>query len=175
MPSGVYKRIIRPRELIIKNDYAIVPLTQGQFAKIDLEDIIRVNQYNWWAVWYENIQTYYARGIINNKNIGLHRFILNVTNPKIQVDHRDGNGLENRRFNIRVCTSQQNAMNQQSKKNSSSKFKGVAKIAHKWQAQITYNYKKIYLGCFDDEKIAAKIYNEKAKELFGEFARLNEV
>ena len=163
------------RELIIKNDHALVPLTQDQFAIIDFEDIEKVNKYNWFAMWSEKPQTYYARGIINNKAILLHRFILDVTDPKIKVDHRDHNGLENRRFNIRECTNQQNSMNRCSNKNSSSKFKGVTKQIHKWKAQIKYNNKQIYLGLYNDEKIAAQAYNEIAHVLFGEFARLNEI
>jgi len=172
MPKGVYKRKVR--QLIIKNDYAIVPLTQGQFATIDLCDVERVSNYNWYAHW--NKKALYAKTKIYGNKIRLHRFILDITDPKIQVDHRDGDGLENRRFNIRVCSNQQNLWNQQSRRGSS-QFKGVSwsKETKKWIAQIGYNNKVIYLGLYNDEKIAAQAYNEKAKELFGEFARLNEI
>lgn len=165
------------RELIIKSEHAIVPLTQGQFATIDLCDVDKVEKHNWYAQWYEDPQKYYAMSRINNnKPVGLHRFILNVTNPKIQVDHRDGNGLENRRFNIRVCTSNQNLQNQQSRKGNSI-YKGVCffKRSKKWVAYISYNSKRIHLGCYNDERIAAIAYNLEAKKLFGEFARLNKI
>ena len=177
MPREIYEHKIKLRKLVIKDDHALVPLTQSQFAIIDLEDIDKINKYNWCAVWYRDSQTFYAMGWINGKNILMHRFILNVTDPKIQIDHKNSNGLENRHFNIRVCTHQQNQMNKRSAYNSSSQFKGVywKKQNKKWMASIRYKEKSIYLGYSDSERECAKMYNKAAIKYFGEFARLNDI
>ena len=92
----------------------------------------------------------------------------------MEIDHINGNGLDYRKCNLRVCTHQQNLQNQRIQKGVS-KFKGVCwhKASQKWMAKIKHNYKTIYLGVFNNEIDAAKSYNKKAKELFGEFARLN--
>ena len=83
--------------------------------------------------------------------------------------------LNNQRYNLRKATPQENMMNRQKHKNSSSRFKGVHwyKPANKWMTQIRFNNKHIHLGCFTSETEAALAYNQKAKELFGEFAKLN--
>jgi hypothetical protein len=110
----------------------------------------------------------------------LHRYLLNF--PKdMEVDHINGNTLDNRRENLRICTSRQNTYNMGSRKNSSSKYKGVSFMnnckrwracAHKQIDKYTTIYKR---GTFDTEKEAATKYNEWAIELFGEFARLNDI
>jgi len=100
----------------------------------------------------------------------LHRIILNA--PKdMQVDHINGNRLDNRRENLRLCTHQQNCMN---RKPVTPGYKGVSWAKGKWRAQIRYQGYTHYLGNnFDAPEEAAQAYDEKAKELFGEFARLN--
>ena len=117
----------------------------------------------------------------HSKCIGIHRTIMermlgrNLVDGEL-VDHINGNGLDNRRANLRVCTHQQNIFNQQKRKDKcSSKYKGVcwSKRNKSWLAQIRFNYKLIYLGYYKNEDDAGLAYNEKAKELFGEFARLN--
>ena len=91
------------------------------------------------------------------------------------VDHIDGNGLNNRKSNLRVCTQAQNSLNSRPRRNSSSRYKGVSfyKRDKIWQAQIFYNFRTINIGRFDDEIEAALAYDRKAAELFGEFAYLN--
>jgi len=91
------------------------------------------------------------------------------------VDHKNGNGLDNQKNNLRNCTNQQNHMNRRPKKNCTSKFKGVCRFKKdlKWTAVIKFNRKQIYIGIFGNEEDAAKAYDKKAKELFGEFAYLN--
>ena len=88
---------------------------------------------------------------------------------------KDGDGLNNQKANLRICTRSQNKMNGKSYKNSSSKYKGIwwVKKNKKWRVRIRLNNKTIHLGYFKDETEAAKAYDSKAKELFGEFARLN--
>jgi hypothetical protein len=105
----------------------------------------------------------------------LHRFILGISNPKIQIDHKNRNGLICTRENMRIATNQQNSFNQIGAKNSTSPFKGVCfdKSRNKFAAYIKHNGKRFALGRFISEIEAAKAYDKRAKELFGEFAYLN--
>lgn len=93
----------------------------------------------------------------------------------MQIDHKNDNGLDNRKLNLRVCTSGQNAQNRPSQKGASSKFKGVSwsKKKKKWRSVLHQNDKSIHIGYYDNEIEAACAYDKAAKELFGEFAYLN--
>lgn len=155
-----------------------ISLTQGKFAIVDDNRYESLSKYKWYVL--KAPYTYYAaRWGWNGKkktNIFMHREILGLRfKDKILTDHRNHNGLDNRLFNLRSCDSFQNQQNGKRRKNGSSKFKGVCwhKIAQKWQAQIKFKCKFIYLGSFDNEIEAAKAYDTKAKELFGEFACTN--
>lgn len=105
----------------------------------------------------------------------LHRLIMKVTNSKINIDHRDGNGLNNQKYNLRICSQSDNAKNQKLSRINSTGFKGVHyfKQYNKFMAQITVNYKKVFLGYYDDKTEAAKAYNIAAIKHHGEFAQLN--
>lgn len=152
-----------------------IKLTQGKVAIVDDEDYALVSQYKWWAHKIRNIYYVQAHEPKNNKKIRMHRLIMGIADPKVGIDHINGNGLDNRKNNLRIATKSQNGMNQKPQKNRSSKFKGIYwnKNAKKWQAQIKINKKNKYLGLFNIETEAAKSYDIAAKELFGEFARLN--
>ena len=158
-----------------------IPLTQGKFAIVDDEDYEELNKYKWHAI--KDDHTYYAARTVylgggrkNRKRriIQMHRQILQAL-PEQQIDHKNGNGLNNRRCNIRFCTHSQNQQNQRAQKSKSSKYKGIYwhKRDKKWATMIQYNKKRIHLGYFDNEIKAAKAYDKKAKELFGEFANCN--
>lgn len=115
----------------------------------------------------------------HHKRIKYHRakaisFIPNLQN-KTCIDHIDRNKKNNDLSNLRWCSKSENAMNQSHQLNTTSRYRGVHfdTINNKWQAQIRHNYKKIYLGRFKTEKDAALAYNQKALELFGEYANLN--
>lgn len=152
-----------------------IPLTQGKFAIVDDEDYEWLNQWKW----HYNHNGYAVRFIKNGnkkKYISMHRFILNTPINKL-TDHINSNGLDNRRSNLRIVTSQQNATNRKTEIRNTSGFKGVMwnKASKKWRVVIEKDNKKIHIGMFEDINEACKIYNQKAKELFGEFARLNHV
>jgi hypothetical protein len=104
--------------------------------------------------------------------IRLHRVILD--NPNGVVDHINGNGLDNRRSNLRVCTIAENCRNSAKyRSGKTSTYKGVSKFGNKWRGTICLNNKQIYLGSFDDEMTAARAYDAAAVIHHGEFARLN--
>ncbi len=105
----------------------------------------------------------------------MHREVMGVEDARY-VDHRNHNGLDNRRSNLRIATWAENCWNKRKPiSGSSSQFKGVMwdKRRSQWQVQIGHNGKKIFIGYFDDEQEAARAYDAKAKELYGEFAALN--
>jgi AP2 domain/HNH endonuclease len=91
------------------------------------------------------------------------------------VDHVNGNGLDNRKANLRQATAQEQAWNRKKQGNCSSKYKGVcwSKHARKWVVHIKIDYQQVYLGYFKDEVEAALAYDEAARKNFGEFARTN--
>jgi len=154
-----------------------IQLTQGQVALVDDEDYEWLNSFKWYAHKIGN--TFYAARHIRvngkQKHQHMHQLIMGDNPLKLMIDHRDGNGLNNQRSNLRFCTHQENQMNQRPRKNSSSVYKGVCwfKRDHKWMAQIRIYGKLIYLGCFDHEEDAAKAYDEVVIKHFGEFAVLN--
>ncbi len=118
----------------------------------------------------------YTRAPDSPKRISFHRLVMG--NPEgLKVDHLDGNPLNNKKENLRICTQQQNVMNRIANKNSTSKYKGVSWLSKpgRWAAQIGINGKNILLGTFNCEKTAAIAYNEAAKKYHGEFARLNTI
>jgi hypothetical protein len=89
------------------------------------------------------------------------------------IDHRNCDGLDNRRSNLRFATHAQNTLNRRKKKNAVSQFRGVWFYKGKWGSQISSQGKRMFLGRFDNEIDAAKAYDEAARKYHGEFARLN--
>ncbi|MDR3560488.1 MAG: AP2 domain-containing protein [Negativicutes bacterium] len=152
----------------------IIKTRLGHEILIDDADYDKVKDYNWYVVKYYN--TYYAYAHTGNTTIKIHRLIMDAK-PEERYDHWDGNGLNNQRKNLRLCTNQQNAMNSRKAEGKSSRFKGVYwhKVSKMWMARIGVDYKMIYLGRYNSEIEAATAYNDKAKELFGEFAKVNEI
>lgn len=117
----------------------------------------------------------YIRVKFLGKSYGAHRlawFLHFGTWPKLHLDHINGDSTDNRIVNLRECTHQQNHGNRKIQSNLSG-FKGVSKKDGKWQARVCFNFKRHYLGLFNTAEEAAKAYDAKAKELHGEFARLN--
>lgn len=155
-----------------------IKLTQGMFAMVDDDDFEKLNNFKWFA--HKSGNAFYAEtrigdGYKKQKVLKMHRFIMNLNKEKLVVDHRDMNGLNNTKENLRVCTRSQNAMNKKSQQGSFSKYKGVSyhKRNKKFQAEITINSKKKYIGNYHKDVDAAIAYDNKAVEFFGEFAVLN--
>jgi hypothetical protein len=100
---------------------------------------------------------------------------MGVTDPMIEVDHKNNHGLVNLRNNLRSCSHAENQHNQQNPSNNTSGYKGVSWYKHvaKWRAQINFNGKRIHLGYFDNKIEAAIAYNEAAVKYHGEFACIN--
>jgi hypothetical protein len=155
-----------------------IPLNQGKFALVDEGDFEWLNQWKWhFHYGYAERSVNLGRDITgkqHTKTIKMHQLIMCA--PKgMEVDHKDGNKLDNRRSNLRICTHAENTQNR--KVNYNKKFKGVNwhKRMGMWQVSIRVNKNLKHLGYFNDEIIAAKKYNELARSSFGEYARLNDV
>ncbi len=156
----------------VDGDVALVPLTRGLVAIIDVSDIGLVEGRLWYAHPWRS--THYAE---SRGNLKMHRVIMGYGPGDPFVDHIDGDGLNNRRANLRDATRMQNAANSGARPlhGNTSPFKGVSwrKDVGKWRAQIVVDGKSTHLGHFTDEVEAAKVYDDAAHCAFGEFARLN--
>ena len=152
-----------------------IPLTQGQHAMVDAQDYERVSRCKWCLSRTGN--QLYAQRRCRGKTIRMHQFIMNPPKGMV-VDHIDGNGLNNRRDNLRICTPQQNAWNHKRRKepDASSQYIGVHRYKDrldKWYVKIQCAGAGTYLGPFDSEIEAARARDRLAIQLFGEYARLN--
>lgn len=156
-----------------------IPLTKGKVALVDDADYRYLNRWRWRVIKPDKI--FYAirhspRIQGKRTEIYMHRQILRLhPGNKKQADHINGDGLDNRRCNLRACTNRENACNQRSQSGRSSKYKGVIWDHRdgKWQVYVKFNGRKKHLGLFNDEVEAAKAYDAAAKLLFGEFAKFN--
>ncbi len=161
--------------LTIAQVTAIVHLTRGYHALIDASDWGLIAEYCWYA--HTSVGIPYAMARLRapqwREKVPLHRFIMGAHKGQY-VDHKNRDGLDNRRSNLRICTNSQNQHNCQTNRGSSC-YKGVSwqKSRRKWKATITVDGKNKHLGLFADELEAACAYDAAAREHFGEFARPN--
>lgn len=154
-----------------------IALSRGKFALVDDEYFDLVSKYKWCC--YEDCNTFYAsRGVWNKStkrtsSISMHRFIMNPVN-NVQVDHINGDGLDNRKSNLRIVTRSQNIQNSRKRKDNKAGYKGVywLKPNNRWRALITVNGKRVSLGLFDDRESAGKAYEVASKKYYGEYARV---
>jgi len=153
----------------------LITLSQGKYAIVDDEDFEIVSKFKW-SLAHRKGNDYAYRTVIGangSRSIQLmHTFLMG----RLGVDHKNGNGLDNRRENLRGCTPSQNAGNmRKSRKSTSSMFKGVYWSKHKgkWHSSIKVNYIKMHLGYFDNEVQAALAYDKAARIVFGVFAAIN--
>lgn len=168
------------------NEPVKIPVSPGLFALVDADDAKKVMSQKWYVSKTKHHIYAVAKKWICSPNkykrTLMHRLILDAPDGEI-VDHINGDGLDNRRCNLRLCTMRQNVCNQRIRttyagKPTTSRYKGVTKDKRKrsgWVAQIVSYGNHIHIGTFPTELEAAAAYNAKAVELFGSFARLNEI
>jgi hypothetical protein len=148
-----------------------IALTKGKFTTVDDEDYEMLSKYKW-----RYHPKNYATTDIKGKSERMHRIIMNA--PKgMDTDHIDGDGLNNQKVNLRICSRSQNMMNTVPRRDSSTGFKGVsfykAYKFKKYESYINKDGKRYKLGYYKTKEEAALAYNKAAIELFGEFAKIN--
>jgi hypothetical protein len=152
-----------------------IPLSQGLVAIVDDADYSLVSAFKWSAK-VDQGKAYAVHTCHKSEGrsgqLRMHRVIMGATEG-VEVDHRDGDGLNNTRDNLRFATRAQNAKNKRVKPRPLGRFKGVYAESGKWSAKICTDGKRRRLGTFSTEEEAARAYDDAAKELHGEFARLN--
>jgi len=168
------KRIFKSNEYKIVDDVAIIKLTKEKETIIDLEDLEKILKYKWCASkegkgWYAltNIKTNYKYN-----RLRLHRFLMNITDSNIFIDHKDCNPLNNRKSNLRLCTNQENQRNVKLQKRNTTGFKGVyfRKDRNKYIAYTKCNGKNICFGSSETAEGAYEIYCKKIIEIHKEFS-----
>lgn len=162
------------RRIRIEGDVAYVPLTKGYEAVIDAIDVPLVESWCWCAqVCPRAVYAIRSDHRPNRRTIRMHRVLMGEIHG-LEVDHRDGDGLNNRRKNLRVATRTQNIRNQRLRSDNTSGIKGVHwfKASRKWRACICLNGKNRHLGSFDSREEAHDAYRTASKEMHGEFGRL---
>lgn len=145
-----------------------IPLPNEQFAIVDDDDYQRISQYKWHVMSNRNNSQAYAV-----TKIRMHRMIIDAP-IGVMVDHINGDTLDNRKCNLRVCTNSQNQQNTSSR-GGSSRYKGVSfRIkSGKWIAAFQYNGIRHYCGMWDSEEDAARAVDKKRGEVCGDFASKN--
>ena len=158
-----------------------IPLTQGKVALVDDRDYVNLMAIGPWHA-AKGRNTWYAVRAFRDRSgkicrWGMHAVLLGVRGTKTVVDHRNGNGLDNRRANLRRASQAQNQINRAGNLRSgsmASKYRGVKlRRARTWEADIRINGKKTFLGSFKTAEDAARAYDAAARQYHGEFARLN--
>jgi len=162
------------------SEFEYVPLSQGKVAIIDATDYPRISGFKWHAIRDPKNGRYYAVRNVRRDGGGrtverMHRRIVNAPD-NLDVDHENGDGLDNRRFNLRHATCSQNLTNRTSlNRNNKSGYRGVARFqrSNKWTARAGLNGRLVHLGLFSDPMEAARAYDAFVITHHGEFASPN--
>jgi hypothetical protein len=154
-----------------------IPLNKNKFAIVDDDDFERLNQFHWFAWKRPNQEKWYAVRsadikLMTSTDRKMERHIMTAPEGFL-IDHKNGDGLDNRKENLRIATYQQNSQNAKKHKITSSKYKGVSRFRNGWVAKITHNGERIHIGVYSAELPAAIAYDRKAREFFGEFTQPN--
>lgn len=155
-----------------------IPLTQGKIAIVDDEDYERLSSHKWF-VWVARGVSYAGRhvyikdadGKLKQQSILMHRVVADANGVGV-VDHVNGDGLDNRRHNLRICTQQQNTANNRRARGKSG-FRGVYGHRNRWEAKISHNRRMFHIGSFGSPEDAAIARDAVAKRINGKFAVLN--
>lgn len=152
-----------------------IELTQGFFAIVDDEDHALVSEFKWYL--HRCGKHKYARRATydtgKKKDVLLHRVLLGISDETVYIDHKDGNGLNNQKANLRVCSAAENSSNRKTHCNNTSGFKGVNRAKGGWRTRVSLGNKRTHVGYFNTKEDAARAYNEAAIKLHGKFAKLN--
>lgn len=148
-----------------------IKLTQGKETIVDDDMFEYLNQWKWHCDSNGYAARYTSSKLGDRRMVLMHRVVA-ITPEDMFTDHINRDRLDNRKENLRVCTHSQNQANRNMNKNNTSGHRGVRwdKDRGKWYTSIDCNKETTFLGRFDDPKEAARVYEEKAKELFGEFS-----
>ncbi len=173
-PDELKARGLRVKPIRVEGDIAYVPLSKGYEAIIDATDLPLVDGANWCVSQKPGQPAYAMTNITRNgkrTSLKMHRLIMGL--PDGEIDHRDGNSLNNRRCNLRVATRSQNECNKGKPRNNTSGFRGVSffKPHGKWKAQIVLNGKARHLGYFATPEEAHAAYVAARPIFHGEFAQ----
>lgn len=149
-------------------------LTQGKFALVDNNDFEFLTKWKW---------CYHGGYAVRGKNLGnhktemvyMHRIIMNIGDGDMKIDHKNHNGIDNQRINLRICSKKENAQNVLVHRDNKSGYKGVSwhKRKKRWTSSIRVDGKLLNLGYFSTSKEAAVVYDQNALLYFGEYANLN--
>ena len=152
-----------------------ITLSNGGVVLFDDEDFELVNAYHWHVDNAGYARTNIWSGGRKSAAPRMHRLILGDVDSKLHIDHINGNKLDNRKSNLRICTASENARNRGKQRNNTSGYKGVCydKARQKWKAEIKANGVRRMLGRFNTAEDAHQAYVNAAKELHGDFANIN--
>ncbi len=154
----------------------LITISGGYTAVVDDCDYDLLSLFTWSSIIRRDDGLKYAVTKMGKTRILMHRFLLRVFDPRFDVDHVNGDGLDNRKSNLRKCTRQQNLFNCRKKSKASSIYKGVTITKKgKIQASIRVDGRLLYLGYFKTEEAAAMAYNKEALLHRKEFAYLNNI
>ena len=155
-------------------DSVSISLTKGKAALIDREDEEITRRYSWHITSDHGGRPGYAATVINRRKVGMARLIMGAVGDSV-VDHINGNTLDNRKINLRICSQKENSRNKRASISNSSGYKGVSFDSRdkSYRAYVSVDGRSRRLGGYDTALHAAVAYDEAAKEQYGEFASLN--